>query len=136
MKTLDLCLELSRAYATLSRRFDGRLGSLHGLSFSDYAMLRQLRDAPEGRLRRVDLAGKLGLTPSAVTRALIPLEKVGVVKREPDKNDARIGYAALTRAGERLLDEATETAGEVSEETVSVSATQAAALADLFAKLN
>ena len=135
MKTLELCLELSRAYATLSRRFDGRLGSLHGLSFSDYAMLRQLRDAPEGRLRRVDLAGRLGLTPSAVTRALIPLEKVGLVKREPDKNDARIGYAALTKAGERLLDEATETAGEISEETISVNASQAAALAELFAEL-
>src|SRR5256885_794983 len=135
MKTLDLWLELSRAYATLSRRFDGRLGSLHGLSFSDYAVLRQLREAPEGRLRRVDLASRLGLTPSAVTRALIPLEKVGLVKREPDKNDARIGYATLTKAGERLLDEATETAGEISDETISVTASQAAALAELFAEL-
>ena len=90
-QSLDLCLDLAKAYATLVRRLDGRLGSLHGLSFGDFAMLLHLSQAPGGKLRRVHLAEQLGLTPSAVTRALIPLEKIGLVTREPDKHDARVG---------------------------------------------
>jgi DNA-binding MarR family transcriptional regulator len=125
---LTLCLELAKAHARMVRRLDGRLGSLHGLSFGDFAILRELGRAPEGRIRRVDLADHLGLTPAAVTRALVPLEKIGLVKREPDKNDARVGYASLTKTGERLLKEATESAELISEETV-------AEMSQLFAKL-
>ena len=75
-ESLGFCLALARTYATLSRQFDGRLGGLHGLSFGDFTLLLQLCRAPGGRLRRVDLAQALGLTASAVTRALIPLEKI------------------------------------------------------------
>ena len=96
---LAFCLSLIRAYAALSRRFDGRLGSWHGISFADFAILLQLRQAPDARLRRVDLAEQLGLTASAVTRALIPLEKIGLVLRKADPNDGRVGYATLTVAG-------------------------------------
>ena len=134
-KPLDLFLELARTHARMVRRLDGRLGSLHGLSFGDFALLRLLDQAPGGRLRRVDLAEQLGLTPAAVTRALIPLEKIGLVKREVDRNDARVGFASLTRAGERVLEEATETAGEISEESISLDAAQLAQLSELFAKL-
>ncbi len=37
--------------------------------------LYYLERAPGGRLRRVDLAERLGLTASGVTRSLLPLEK-------------------------------------------------------------
>jgi DNA-binding MarR family transcriptional regulator len=134
-KHLDLCLELAKANARMVRRLDGRLGSLHGLSFGDFAIMRHLQLASDGRLRRVDLADQLGLTPAAVTRALIPLEKVGLVKRDIDRNDARVGYASLTKAGERVLDEATESAELTAEETFSVNATQLAELSELFGKL-
>ncbi len=134
-KPLHLCLELAKAYARMVRRLDGRLGSLHGLSFGDFAILRQLSRAPEGKMRRVDLADQLGLTPAAVTRALIPLEKIGLVKREMDRNDARVGYASLTTAGERLLNEATESAEQISEETFSLDAAQLTELSRLFAAL-
>ena len=134
-KLLELCLELAKAYARMVRRLDGRLGSLHGLSFGDFAILRQLSRAPAGKLRRVDLADELGVTPAAVTRALIPLEKIGLVKRQADKNDARVGYASLTNAGERVLKEATESADEISEETFSLDAAQLAELSQLFAQL-
>ena len=116
--SLDACLDLLRASATLSRKLDGRLGSLHGISFADFALLRQLGAAPDQRLRRVDLADGLGLTPSAVTRALIPLEKIGLVSRQTDKRDARIGYATLSAAGRRLLAEAQETAEETTHDAL------------------
>jgi DNA-binding MarR family transcriptional regulator len=132
---LNLCLELAKANARMVRRLDGRLGSLHGISFGDFAILRLLNQAPDGKLRRVDLADQLGLTPAAVTRSLIPLEKIGLVKREMDKNDARVGFASLTRAGERVLKEATESADSISQETFALDAAQLMELSQLFARL-
>ena len=114
----EFCLSLVRAAATVGRRFDGRLGSFHGISFADFAILLQLRRAPQSRLRRVDLAEQLGLTASAVTRALVPLEKIGLVSRKQDPNDARVGYATLTPAGRRVLDEALETVEMIAAEIV------------------
>jgi DNA-binding MarR family transcriptional regulator len=111
---LDLCLSLVRASAAVTRKLDGRLGSLHGISFADFAILKQLASAPDMRMRRVDLADALGLTASGVTRALIPLEKIGLVSRQTDKRDARVGYATLTAAGRRILTDAVETAQEAS----------------------
>ena len=116
--SLDLCLSLTRLSAEVSRKLDGRLGSLHGISFADFALLRHLAAAPDARLRRVDLADALGLTASAVTRALIPLEKIGLVTRQAAKHDARVGYATLTATGRRVLGEASETAEETSKEVV------------------
>jgi DNA-binding MarR family transcriptional regulator len=117
------------------RRIDRRLGSLHGLSFADFALLRSLDRAPNGRLRRVDLAEGLGLTPAAVTRALIPLEKIGLVKREADEYDARVGYASLTKSGTRVLQEATESAELVTEEALPLKPRELSELYELVAKL-
>jgi DNA-binding MarR family transcriptional regulator len=116
--TLDFCLALSRSAKVLSRRIDGRLGSLHGISFGDFAILLQLGRAPGARLRRIDLADQLGLTASAVTRALIPLEKIGLVSRKTDSSDARVSYASLTAPGRRVLGESLESAEMLSREIV------------------
>jgi DNA-binding MarR family transcriptional regulator len=134
-KPLNLTLQLAKAYAVMVRRIDGRLGSLHGISLGDYAILRSLGEAPSGRLRRVDLATQVGLTPAAVTRALIPLEKVGMVKREADRNDARVGYASLTKAGERVLEEATESADLAASESFPMDAGELGDLARLVNRI-
>lgn len=105
----DFCLRLARAHAVLIRRFDSALGSHHGISFGDFQVLDHLSRAPGGRLRRVDLAERLGLTASGVTRTLLPLEKIGLVSRQPDPRDARVGYAAVTPVGLELLVNATVT---------------------------
>jgi DNA-binding MarR family transcriptional regulator len=102
-ENLEFCLRLTRAYATLTRRLDNALSSLHGLSFSDFMILYYLDRAPEFRLRRVDLAERLGVTASGVTRSLLPMEKLGLVSRQPDPRDARVGYASLTDTGQQLL---------------------------------
>lgn len=100
---LEFCLRLTRAHGTLIRRLDNTLSGLHGLSFGDFMILYHLGRAPGLRLRRSDLAERLGLTPSGVTRSLMPLEKRGLVGRQPDLRDARVGYASLTDAGQTLL---------------------------------
>jgi DNA-binding MarR family transcriptional regulator len=119
---LDFCVRLTKANAAVSRRFDGRLGMWHGLSFGDFVVLLHLSAAADGRLRRVDLAQQLGLTPSAVTRTLIPLEKIGLVKRERDPRDARVGYAVLTDVGQETLTRARESADMISRELIPPSA--------------
>jgi len=128
-ESLSLCIALFRAQAVLSRRFDGRLGSFHGLSFGDFIVLHHISRAEDGRLRRVDLARELGLTASAVTRILIPLEKIGLVSRQTDERDGRVGYAVLTKRGREILREALESAELISEEVVGPKA--AARLADM-----
>jgi DNA-binding MarR family transcriptional regulator len=107
---LDFCLRLARAQAALVRRLDGSLGNVHGISFSDFQLLYHLGRAVGERLRRTDLAERLALTASGVTRALLPLEKIGLVERQPDPRDARVGFAVLTAAGKELLLNATDTA--------------------------
>ncbi len=101
--TSEFCLRMARAWAALSRRLDNSLGSLHGISFADYQLLLNLQRAPGGRLRRVDLAEKLGLTASGVTRSLLPLEKIGLVGRQSDPRDARVGFAIITPTGSELV---------------------------------
>lgn len=100
---LEFCIRLSRAHATVTRRLDNVLSGLHGLSFSDFMILLYLERAPGAKLRRVDLAERLGLTASSITRSLLPLEKLGLVLRQSDPRDARVGYATLTDSGRQLL---------------------------------
>ena len=112
----DFCLRLARANAVLIRRFDSALGSFHGLSFGDFQVLNHLSRAPGGRLRRVDLAERLGLTASGVTRTLLPLEKIGLVERQQDPRDARVAYAAITDTGRELLTNAVTVVDQISKD--------------------
>ncbi|MGW0514451.1 MarR family winged helix-turn-helix transcriptional regulator [Streptomyces olivaceoviridis] len=135
---LDAALRLVRAQSALVRRFDARLGGLHGVSLADFTLLLRLEQAPGGRMRRVDLAEALGLTASGVTRGLAPLERIGLVNRETDARDARVAYAALTGTGRRLLAEMRTTAEETAAEVFAGPAWPAAdiaRLADLLTRL-
>ena len=116
--TTDFCLRLARATAVLVRRFDTSLGSLHGISFSDYQLLNHLARAPGGRLRRVDLAERVGLSASGVTRSLLPLEKIGLVTRQADPRDARVGFAVITPAGADMAIHATDVVDRISREAI------------------
>ncbi|HEX6662730.1 MAG TPA: MarR family transcriptional regulator, partial [Gaiellaceae bacterium] len=75
---------------------------------NDYEALLHLSRADEGRMRRVDLAGMLLLTPSGVTRLLDGLEKAGLVERGSCASDRRVTYAILTEAGASRLQEASD----------------------------
>jgi DNA-binding MarR family transcriptional regulator len=109
MDALAEFLGIRRAVALWESRVDAELGGVHGLGLSDFAALHHLAEAPGGRLRRVDLARRLALTPSGVTRLLGPLERRGIVTRESDGNDARATFAVLTRSGKSLVKDATAT---------------------------
>ncbi len=102
-------LNLLRATARLEERFAGELGSVHGLALKEVLLLMHLDRAPLKRLSRVDLARRLHVSPSTVTRMTNPLEKLGCVGREADPRDARLAYVVLTETGQKRVVEARTT---------------------------
>ena len=90
---------LLRAHASTTRLLSQELQAEHGLTINDYEALLLLSHAEEGRMKRVDLARRLLLTPSGVTRLLEGLEEAGLVDRASCPSDLRITYAQLTDAG-------------------------------------
>lgn len=105
-KEQSLALVFAATWNRLERRLDNSLGSIRGISLAEYRLLRALGDAPNAQASRVDLAQAVGLTPSGVTRALRPMEKLGIVSTVRSKRDARLAIAALTPAGRELLSDA------------------------------
>jgi DNA-binding MarR family transcriptional regulator len=100
---------LLRAHAALTRDLNADLVHQHGLTINDYEVLLHLARADEHRLRRVDLAERLLLTASGITRLLDGLERAGYVEKARCQSDARVTYAVLTDAGLAKLREASET---------------------------
>ena len=130
-----LALTFAAAWNRLERRLDHSLGAIRGISLAEYRLLRALGDAPGSRASRVDLAQAVGLTPSGVTRALRPMEKLGIVSTVRSKRDARLAIAALTPAGREVLDDASgvvdDTMAAMLKRTPQL-ARQAGALTELF----
>ena len=94
-------LRFLRAHAAITRELSSRLEALHGLTLSDYDVLVQLYHAPERRMRRIDIARSVLLTPSGITRLLDGLESCGYVEKGRCESDARVTYAVLTTPGGR-----------------------------------
>ncbi|HMS87700.1 MAG TPA: MarR family transcriptional regulator [Acidimicrobiales bacterium] len=136
MSAFATCLQLVRATAEVRRRFDAGL-SIHGLSLSDYTILRILADAPAGQLRRVDVAERLGMTPSGATRLLAPLEARGLAVRLQHPSDARASLSALTDEGRHLVEDATTTAEEVADRFVEarLASAEIVSLSELLVRL-
>jgi DNA-binding MarR family transcriptional regulator len=93
------------AHAALTRELSAQLVADHGLTLSEYEVLMLLARAPDGVMRRVDLAHEVRLSPSGVTRMLDRLEAGGLVGKALCEKDARVTYAQLTEAGVAKLEE-------------------------------
>lgn len=113
---LKLFLNLATVQAVMSRRFDGRLGSL---GLTEFLILFHLARTKEGKMRRIDLADSIGLTASGVTRLLAPMEKIGLVKREADAGDARVSMVTIAKGGKRALEDALENAEELAKSSLA-----------------
>lgn len=102
----NLIFTLLKAASRIERRLDRVLSATKGVSFTEYHLLNVLQEKHKGSATRVDLAMAVSLTPSAITRALKPLEKIGFVATEKSGHDARRSIATLTTAGSELLEDA------------------------------
>jgi len=105
-KEQSLSLAFAASWNRVEKRLDSSLGAIRGISFAEYRLLRALSDAPNSWASRVDLAHSVGLTPSGVTRALRPMEKLGYVTTAKSKRDARLALASLTPPGQDLVNDA------------------------------
>jgi MarR family transcriptional regulator, organic hydroperoxide resistance regulator len=107
--SIDFCVRISLAHASLTLKLDDELGTHHGLSLADFILLRLLAMADEGRMASVDLVRPLGVQLSSVMREVVRLEKIGLVQRETSPVDST-RIIALRPAGRRVLAEALATA--------------------------
>lgn len=106
-KSLWFFINLSKTQTILSRKLDSSLG---WISFMEFIILLNLSLSQDNKLRRIDLAGKIWLTASGVTRILLPMEKIWLVSREINENDARVSYVILAAWWKMKLEEAMERA--------------------------
>lgn len=114
--SLKLLLNLAVVQSSLSRKFDGKLGSL---GLTEFLILYHLAHAPGEKMRRIDLAESIGLTASGVTRLLAPMEKIGLVKREESPADARVSFVAIAKGGKTMLHESLENASALARTTLA-----------------
>ena len=73
-----------------------------GLRRSDASVLKVLMK--DGEQRGGEIAGKLGVDASVVSRQLTALEADGLVSRRPDPADARVGLVSLSSQGKAQLE--------------------------------
>ena len=100
----DLLIQLNQTIGKVQKHLVWPLSG-HGIGFSEYLVLRYLYQSSGRKLRRIDLADKVGLSASGVTRLLNPMEKIGLVAKEEAPRDARVSLVVLTEAGERIFTE-------------------------------
>ena len=95
-----------RAFLTVHARVTTRLGAElqaeRGLPLSWYEVLLALSEAG-GRLRMSELADRLVVHRSSLTRLCDRMVEAGYVTREPVAEDARGAYAAITREGREVF---------------------------------
>lgn len=90
-------------YADLTAALERDLAQ-HGLTLGDYQVLVYLSESDGRAMRMCDLADRLQLSPSGLTRRLDGLVAAGHVVREGSPDDRRVMMAVLTAAGRRLLE--------------------------------
>jgi DNA-binding MarR family transcriptional regulator len=100
---------LVETFADLSAALEAEISEAHGLTMGEYGTMVQLSEAPDRRLRMCDLADRLHLSASGLTRRIEDLVKRGWVRREPDAADRRVINAVLTPEGFARLAEAAPT---------------------------
>ena len=96
-------------YSRIMRDLDGGLLASHGISVHGFDVLITLFNAPDRRLRMTELAQRVMLSPSGLTRLVERLEQAHLVERQNDTRDARSFRAVLTDQGSQRLDEARTT---------------------------
>jgi DNA-binding MarR family transcriptional regulator len=134
---LEAWVSFLRSHAAITRSLSAQLQREHGLTLNDYEVLLHLKYAEHSMMRRVDLAEKILLTASGITRLLEGLERSGYVCKEMCASDARVSYAKLTDEGAAKLREAAVTHLQGIDEMflARYSGSELATLAELLSRL-
>jgi DNA-binding MarR family transcriptional regulator len=96
-----------RASKIVSSKMNVALSALD-LSPDRYAILALLDDASQGRLSMTTLRRAVLSHPATTTYTIDALEKLGLVRRQPDPSDRRGVLAEITPAGRKSVRKATK----------------------------
>src|SRR2546421_12708516 len=92
-----------KAHATIIDRIDHDLVAAKRPPLSSYDVLIELYEAPEHRLRMHELAERVVLSRSGLTRLADRLEAEGLLTRDRSGTDRRGAYAVITEQGIKAL---------------------------------
>lgn len=92
-----------RSYAGAVRSIEADLAARRLIPLGWYDVLLELNAAPDRRLRMQELAGRVTLSRSRVSRVVDELEIAGLVARQPDPDDGRACLAVIQPEGRAEL---------------------------------
>ena len=93
-----------RAHSTMLRRIAADLDEADMPPLSWYDVLAALQEADEQRLRQVELAERVLLSNSGLSRLIDRIEKAGLARRTTCHTDRRSFYIELTDEGRDMLE--------------------------------
>ncbi len=92
-----------RAYAAVVRRIEADVEAKARLPLGWYDVLLELNAAPGRRMRMQELGEAAVLSRSRVSRIVDELVAAGLAERQPNSEDRRSAYAAITDEGRKVL---------------------------------
>jgi DNA-binding MarR family transcriptional regulator len=104
-----LWFALMDTYDAVMHALDSRLVAEHQLSLSTFEALMHIAHADDGHISISELAQRIRISPSQVSRIAIDLERRGLVQRQRGANDSRSTEVAITDAGRAQLQQAAPT---------------------------
>lgn len=97
----EFLVKLQKVQWLVSRKLQS-----NSLGFTDLLILHTIMKSPDEKIRRGELGEQVGLTASGITRLLLPLEKLGIIKRESHERDSRVSYVSITKSGKEMYSDA------------------------------
>ncbi len=94
---------LTEAYDALLANLDARLLAEHNLSLSMLEALMHVTHAETGAISVSELAERVRLSPSQVSRIAMDLERRGLIERQRSASDSRSTELAITDSGRAQL---------------------------------
>jgi DNA-binding MarR family transcriptional regulator len=128
---------LLRVHAEVTSELDAQMRAEHGLPLSSYEVLMFLADAPDHKLRMAEIAERVLLSRSGLTRLIDRLVELGCVTRCAVEGDGRGSYAELTAGGLQRLEAARRTHREGVRRSFldRLNATDQVVLGDIWSRL-
>jgi DNA-binding MarR family transcriptional regulator len=97
------------AHEKVTRALDAELRSEHSLSMGKYDVLLRLARAPQRTLTMSELASRVLMSPSGLTRMVDQLVGAGLVSRRRSSEDGRVMLVTITEKGRAELRAAART---------------------------
>src|SRR2546428_12083428 len=100
---------LLHAHHQVTRKLDAELQEEYGFSLGDYDVLLRLARAPAAGLRMTELAERVMISPSGLTRRVDRLVRAGFVQRDRPEGGSRAMPAPPSDPGRPVLELAART---------------------------